>query len=309
METMHVFGTYEHLFGVHSPAIRDRSFGPARAVLMLTAGILPSPGPLRLHVRLARSLAQAGIPSFRFDLSGIGESLGVGSYGASLERATREVAQAMDLLEQEYGYREFLLFGLCSGADDAIPAALADDRVIGLSLVDACGYRTSQYFWHRLRRVYVPKVLSLRKWGHFVANKLGLPREQKESSTMPRGFDIREFPDRDQAEEHLITLADRGVYMQFLYTSSSMYCYSYAGQFFDMFPRLRSRSGIEVNYYPTFDQVVMLEEDRSELVKRVTDWASRICSTRAEQASEASPIASHKKLSTEKMTVRSARFG
>ena len=80
METMHIFGTVQHLFGVHSSAVRDPSTGQARALLMLSAGILPCAGPMRLHVRLARSLAQAGIPSFQFDLSGIGESLGVGSY-------------------------------------------------------------------------------------------------------------------------------------------------------------------------------------------------------------------------------------
>jgi hypothetical protein len=294
METIHIFGTYQHLFGVHSSAVRDPSSGPARALLMLSAGILPCAGPMRLHARLARSLAQAGIPSFRFDLSGIGESLGVGSYRTSLERAAHEASQAMDLLAGEYGYREFLIFGLCSGADDAIPAALDDGRVVGLSLVDACGYRTSRYSLRMLRRVYVPKVLSLRKWGHFVANKLKVRgREPKEPSTMSRGFDIREFPDRNQAEEQILVLLNRGVHMQFVYTAGVIHYYSYASQFFDMFPRLRSRSSVEVSYCPRFDHVLMLEEDRSELVERVTDWASRICSIRAEQASEASPSRLH----------------
>ncbi len=60
-----------------------------------------------------------GLASFRFDLSGIGESLPIGASGCSLERATTEIRQALDWLETQHGFKQFALFGLCSGADDA----------------------------------------------------------------------------------------------------------------------------------------------------------------------------------------------
>ena len=279
IETPHVFGTHENLFGIHRES-RKQSSGVAsgdaskNAVLMLTAGMLGSVGPSRLHVELAESLSLEGLSSFRFDLSGIGESLAVGSPGSSLKRTAREVQQAMDLLEFEYGYDRFLLFGLCSGADDAIVAALEETRIVGASLMDGCGYRTPQHFAGRLWRKYVPKLLSLRKWLDLLNGFLR--KHETSTSTMPQGLDIREFPKQSQSTREITTLIDRGVKLQFIYTSGVIDYYSYGNQFYDMFPSLQGRDEISVTYHPQFDHTVMLREDREELVHRVTQWFVRI---------------------------------
>lgn len=275
MQTPHVFGEHQHLFGIHRDAVAsetlDSSYSePKIAVLMLTAGMLTSVGPSRLHVDLADELSQLGLPSFRFDLSGIGESLAVGSSGSSLERATSEVRQAMDMLESEYGYSHFMLFGLCSGADDAIPSAVEDERIIAASLVDACGYRTTGHWVPFVRRKYLPKLVRLSKWidlfrGYFQGTK-------SSASTMPIGSDIREFPNREQSEATLLGLIDRGMRLQFVYTGGVIDYYSYASQFFDMFPRFVNRKEIEVVYQPRWDHVTMLQEDRTEFLQTVISW-------------------------------------
>ena len=193
MHTPHCFGEFEHLFGIHCPpslsdASDDNSSNRKIAVLMLTAGMLTSVGPSRLHVALADELSRKGLPSFRFDLSGIGESLAVGSYGSSLKRASREVRQAMDMLEGEYGYTHFMLFGLCSGADDAIASAAEDSRIVAASLMDACGYRTQGHLLHFLKLKYLPKWLSIAKWLNTIGKRFQSNRPT--TSTMPEGFDI-----------------------------------------------------------------------------------------------------------------------
>lgn len=280
IETPHVFGTYDNLFGIHCESRTRSSAEPSSecsstpsktAVLMLTAGMLSSVGPSRLHVELAKSLSHHGLSSFRFDLSGIGESLAVGSPGSSLKRAAREVQQAMDLLQLEYGYDRFMLFGLCSGADDAIVAALEDKRIIGASLMDGCGYRTRRHYVGLLRRKYIPKLFSFRKWLDLLNGILRKPNAS--SSTMPQGLDIREFPDREQSTREIATLIDRGVKLQFIYTSGVVDYYSYEKQFYDMFPSLQDRKEITVSYHPQWDHTVMLRDDRDELVRSVTQWS------------------------------------
>ena len=275
MQTPHVFGEHQHLFGIHRDAVAsealDSSCSESKiAVLMLTAGMLTSVGPSRLHVDLADELSGLGLPSFRFDLSGIGESLAVGSNGSSLERASSEVRQAMDMLEREYSYRHFMLFGLCSGADDAIPSAVEDERIIAASLVDGCGYRTAGHWGPFVRRKYLPKVVRLSKWidlfrGYFQGAKF-------DASTMPIGSDIREFPDREQSQATLLGLVERGMRLQFVYTGGVIDYYSYANQFFDMFPQLVNRKEIAVVYQPRWDHVAMLQEDRTELLRTVVSW-------------------------------------
>jgi hypothetical protein len=275
MQTPHCFGEYDNLFGVHCQSVlSDVSVGnrPTQkvAVLMLTAGMLTSVGPSRLHVALAEKLSRKGLPSFRFDLSGIGESLAVGSQGASLERASLEVRQAIDMLEKEYGYTCFILFGLCSGADDAIVSASEDKRIIGACLMDACGYKTLGYLIPFLRRKYLPKILSVAKWFEAIGQRFSIYKPT--ASTMPQGFDLREFPNRIQAEDSIVALNDRGVRLQFIYTGGVIDYYSYANQFFDMFPRLRNRPEISVQFQPRWDHVTMLREDQSELLEMIVPW-------------------------------------
>jgi hypothetical protein len=197
METMQVFGDYDHLTGWYCPPHTD---DPGKAaVVMLTAGMLHHVGPMRLHVQLARELASRGVASLRYNLSGIGESLAVAAPGSSLARAADELGQALDWLQAEHGYQQFVLFGLCSGADDALAAAVAEQRVIGLSLMDGCGFRTPQFYRHWFRLKYWPKLWNSRKWlalSQSCWHKLVPGRAAlRQASTLPLGEDVREFAD------------------------------------------------------------------------------------------------------------------
>ncbi len=266
-----VFGTNDHLVGVFEPEVKPRlqPFG----VIMLTAGMLPSAGPFRLHVDLARSLAKQGVPSLRFDLSGIGESLATGSTGTSLERAATEIRSAIDYLEQHEQISQVALFGLCSGADDALYAAQQDERIVGLFSIDGCGYRTAKFYFHRLLRNYLPKLASGRAWKARFNRCLG-----KRPSVIPSlqlGSDLREFPDRQTAASQLHTLVQRGVQMHFHYTGGVGDYYNYCGQFEDMFKGTPlSKSGaigqIETRFYPDSDHVAYLVEHRKRLVELAT---------------------------------------
>lgn len=295
MESTTCFGQFENLLGVYcEPETLTNS---RTAVIMLTPGMLHHVGPMRLHVQLARSLAESGIASLRFDLSGIGESLAVGSQGTSLQRAQQEVGEAMDWLSQQYGFEQFILFGLCSGADDALATAVHDHRVVGVSMLDGCGYRTPWFYINFVAYKYLPKLLSLSKLATKAAR---WGRSAVKARSMPMGVDIREYPAREVAERQLVELIGRGVRMQFVYTGGAIDYYSYEDQFFDMFPSLAKYKPprdsallpqtcqslqsnlasvfepctrpIAVEYMPEADHLLMIQSDREKLLDKLTTW-------------------------------------
>jgi pimeloyl-ACP methyl ester carboxylesterase len=277
-ETAVVFGEYSHLIGICTRPerstradVNDASQG--FAVVMVTAGMLPSSGPFRLHMSLAQSLSAEGIASLRFDLSGIGESLAVGGGGSSLERAAKEISAAIDYLHEELGIERVALFGLCSGADDALYAALQDHRIMGVFSIDGCGYRTRGYYWHRLLRNYLPKLTSIRAWQDRILRFTGDHHLVPESLQLAN--DIREFPDRETAAGQLMQLVQRGVALHFHYTGGVGDYYNHARQFKDMFADTAlARSGlikkISTSFTPETDHVAFLTEHREELVNYAT---------------------------------------
>lgn len=283
MEHAVQFGAYQHLSGIFNDAqhnaasdsdtLEKREPGDI-AVIMVTPGMLGHAGPFRLHVDLAKSLAASGFSSFRFDLSGIGESFGIGAAGQSLDRAVHEIQTAMDWLNEHHSIQKVILFGLCSGADDGLATATADLRVMGLVSMDGCGYRTPGYRWHRLTGHYFPRVFSLRKWQNLLRRQFG-HTESIPSSLQP-GADLREFPSRDEAAAQISHLADQGTQFHFLYTSGVSEYYNHTQQFGKMFPELASSTRVTSDYWPDLDHVAFLCEDRQRLVKHITNQVNRM---------------------------------
>jgi hypothetical protein len=275
-----VFGTFNNLVGVTrlpSPRRRPTSGGEPPTndvcVVMLNAGILHHVGPYRLHVDMAESLARQGVSSFRFDLSGIGESLPSGSTFDSTSRAVVEARQAIDLMQDRYGFERFILFGLCSGADDAINVALADRRVKGVVMLDGCGFRTSGYHVHRFFKRQLPSLFRTKKLTRKFRGLFGRPDHERPSSLAP-GSDIREFPDRRTTQTQIQSLIDRGTSMMMFYTGGVHDYFNHGSQFEQMFPGLKTFGRLSVHYRAHWDHVLYLPEDREQLIDEVTHWTT-----------------------------------
>jgi hypothetical protein len=272
-----LFGRHENLVGIWTEAadhaVADDS-KTTTAVIMVTAGMIHHSGPFRLHVELANCLRHQGVPSLRFDLSGIGESLGIGASGSSLDRAADEIGQAIDYITNRYGIKKVVLFGLCSGADDSIHTASVDDRVCGVVSVDGCGYRTPAFYWHRFASHYLPRIAKLSKWSRLVSRFLRL--EDSSPKSLQVGDDIREFPSQNVAESQLMALANRSVQLHFIYTSGVGDYYNHAGQFQAMFPSLSKAPEITHCFFPDMDHVAFLCEDRAKLVRHISNKVSEM---------------------------------
>ena len=99
---------------------------PTPTVLFFNAGVIDHVGPARLWVELARQWAAAGIPSFRFDISGIGDSPvheGQSPQKVFTPQGKGDVAEVLRTVSPTDPSNSVLV-GLCSGADYAIEEAI-----------------------------------------------------------------------------------------------------------------------------------------------------------------------------------------
>jgi pimeloyl-ACP methyl ester carboxylesterase len=265
MEKAIIFGKFDHLLGVEN--ISQSSPLSNTMVIMMSAGMLHNVGPYRMYVELARGLSQQGISSLRFDLSGIGDSLGVGSAGKSIDRAAAEAIEAMDYLQQKHGVKNFIFFGLCSGADDSMQTALQDQRVKGFILMDGLAYGTLKFKVFKVA-LMLKKMLRPEKW----FNKFKKVTALKQApASLATGGDIREFPTTvTQATEELQQLVDRGTQLHFVYTGGTDY-YNYSQQFYDMLPDVNWKGTESTQFFPHMDHVATLCEDRRELINHVVE--------------------------------------
>lgn len=267
------FGSENCLVGVITAPDVDAYAKNRPAVLFLNAGLLHRVGPYRLYVDLSRKLSSMGFTVLRFDLSGIGDSLQGDDNRLYDERILDNVRGAMDFLSMKKGVNEFVLMGLCAGADNAHKAAVKDERVTGAVFFDGYGYRTCGYYLHR----YVPKMLSVNKWKNFLKRKIfsvisHVYGESEEVSGRGEMF-LRKFPPKQRATKEIQNLIDRGVNLLYVYSGGVKYdYYNYYGQFKAMFRSIDFQGRVETVYFDKAEHTYPSIEDRNKLMTAVCRW-------------------------------------
>lgn len=159
MERALMFATEgERLLGI----LHEGASGAVQGVLVVVGGPQYRVGSHRQFLLLARHLARQGIPVFRFDYRGMGDSSGAQT---DFEDAGQDICQAIDaFLEQAPTVREVVIWGLCDGASAATIYAARDRRVTGLVLLNPW-LRTKQGLARAfLRHYYLRRLLSAEFW-------------------------------------------------------------------------------------------------------------------------------------------------
>jgi pimeloyl-ACP methyl ester carboxylesterase len=269
------FGPEESLLGVLT---ESEQVGPdTPALLFLNAGTMPHVGPFGWYSTLARRLAEDGVPCFRMDLSGIGESPPRDEPGSAQDRVCVDVTAAMDLLARKRKVGRFVLLGLCSGAVLAHHVAVRDQRVAGAVLLDGYGYLTFGYY---LRR-YAARAFRLRSWFGMPGRLLRwiLPRSaRRESGPLLSESLFFDFPPREQVRTDLVELMRRGTQLLFLYTGGVTEHYlNHRRQFAEMFGRLDPGGEfIEVEYDAEADHLYSAHSQRQAMFARIEAWMRRL---------------------------------
>ncbi len=264
-------GTEGHLVGVLSHGSETSN---APVVLMFNAGLLHRVGPFRLWVRLARKLAEQNIPSLRFDIRSHGDSSQPNGIRCEpQEGALESIIQAMNDIESRMGRREFIIVGLCSGADYAHPAAKRDPRIRGAVLIDGYGYKTPG-FDREAKRIIIKrrilKSISWRSWKNFIQSRL-VAKTAKNGSKAIGELVSRDFPAREQIENDILAFLAEGRRLHYVYTGGLPY-FNHERQFWDMFPRLKPASNLSCRHFPKTDHTFSLYEDRSQLLNDIVNF-------------------------------------
>ncbi len=261
------FGPERNLLGILTlPAALDPT---APVVLLLNAGLLHRVGPNRLHVEMARRLADNGYATLRFDMAGVGDSDVLEGGLLYIERSRQDVIDAMDALAEEIDGERFVVMGLCTGAYNAFRAAVADERVVGCVLLDGYSYPTirSRFMHYRTR------IFELDRWIGYIKRRFGL--ETTAASSAVQGdlvvFENEVVPAERFATE-LAQLVDRGVQMLLVYTGLGPLAFTYERQLHDAFPRIDLDGSAIVHFYRDADHTFTLPGHRARLLDDIDSW-------------------------------------
>ncbi|HTT66610.1 MAG TPA: alpha/beta fold hydrolase [Gemmatimonadales bacterium] len=252
-------------------------------VLLFNAGMVHRVGPHRFNVRLSRQLAARGIPSIRFDLAGHGDSARLTGQHSFEEQAVVDVRAAMDALGAAAQVRRFGIFGHCSGAYHGYGAALADERVVGLLMLDAYRYptfKTHAYHYltalrqpHFARRVlgFVGRGLSgLGRWRRPPAGRIAAEHP------VPELGRVNFIPSKEVFAEGLKVLLARGVRLGMVYSGGEIRHYNYREQFRDTFAPFGIGDRIPVEFLPDSDHQATTLASQAALARLILAWGGEL---------------------------------
>lgn len=264
------------LVGILGEPNSDQVSDPRTAVILLNSGVIHRVGSCRLSVTLARTLTeQAGIATFRFDFSGIGDSEARRGSLTANQAAIEEVQEVMNYLSEWKQFDRFILYGLCSGAFAAYRTALADSRVIGTVQLDGYCYMT----WKSYMLHYSPKLFSPSHWLGFALRKLGLRRVKKgaEVSGIEEQFfevpDFASYPPKEEVEEGLKQLNDRSLNMLYVFFGNEHY--KYKNQFEDCFKSVAFKDNLKVVHQPHATHILSEPDDRKKTIETISNWVNQ----------------------------------
>jgi pimeloyl-ACP methyl ester carboxylesterase len=274
------FGPNQRLVGILTTGKAAQSDRPH--VVIINAGIIHRVGPNRLYVDLARSVAALGFPVLRFDLAGLGDSDAAPGGVSLAESAVADVAAAFDHLAATRNATQFLVFGLCSGANYAVLTAFREPRVIGVMLIDPTVARTRRstmvHVARRLRNLATLRALVTlrhpvfrRQSGRTSSAAVSVAQAAEGQSGQRANMAAPEMSAID-ARRSLEALVARGAHLMFVFTGGVNHVYNYYGQLFDLLPGLNFGKQLSLHYMPDTDHTVSDSAGRSRLLQALHRW-------------------------------------
>jgi len=260
-ETAHVFGADRALFGIvtHPEAANTSRTG----VILLNAGQVHHIGPNRIHVGIARHLAESGFISVRIDQSGKGESP-----ARSGRSRTEALLQDFDDVEghmSTLGIDKYVIFGLCSGADDALTISHQRPQVIGLALLDSFVAHTP------LRYVdYVMRQFLSFDWVKNPPRNV-LARLMKRLKRAAVQVDVRDWESPEIMNKYYRDFIDRDGKVIAIFTHGARY-YTKCGQ---LARSIGSDRGLDEIYLKHASHTLCERANRESLYTLIPDWLSQ----------------------------------
>ena len=276
------FGEGGRLFGILTlPSMPLRNAQELPVFVILSAGLLHRVGPRRLHVRLARELAQMGFSSLRVDLAGTGDS--PPRPGLTYQQSvTADFAEILGVLESRLGRLPLVLAGLCSGANNAMRLTLKEPRVVGMVLLDPICFPDDGF---RARTVVMKyanpaEYIAWLKRGEYIAwlkrrfKALTRPRgEKQEDDSSADALTLQDLPTLEQLRAAFESIREREGRVLSIFTRAALQYYNQAGQL----GRILGVDGYQQFctelFWPQVHHTYMLELHRRRLIGVIKIWA------------------------------------
>jgi hypothetical protein len=241
----------------------------APVVVMLNAGLLYRAEPYRLNVLACRRLAEIGYICLRVDIAGKGDT-------PARKGLTNRESVSMDwrcikqALSQQFGERDLIIMGLCSGADNGIKIAAQDRDVKGLILLDAVSRQDREF----ARRALMNKITNIHKFKKIPGKFIRMMDKYFSSEKVPflSPMALRDEPNDQDLQQCFTSLTSLDGRILAVFTSQALYHYNQKGQF----SRAMGINGLEKIceeiFWPNVSHLYSVQVHRDRLIKVIGDW-------------------------------------
>jgi len=268
-----IVGAENHLVATLTPAAPTHTGSPRCVAILTNSGVIPRSGPHRMNVHLARRFAEMGIPSIRFDMSGLGDSRRSSGTLPVVQQWVADTRSVMDTAQARFGCDRFFMVGFCSGAEVAHLVALEDPRMRAAVLWDLYAYPTTgsklRTVLYRLRRAGLANAV--RK---VIARALPALRSMGKSGAQDteRAVEVSQVPPIDEYAQRIQTLVDGGVELLFAYCGGEPEWFNHHGQFRGMFGRYGFVDKVAFTYLERSDHLITRREAQQSFTQMVVQW-------------------------------------
>lgn len=166
--------------GKHQLAAILNPGNASTGLLLVVGGPQYRVGSHRQFVKLCRALAGAGIPSLRFDVSGMGDSCGSSS---SFYQQHSDIQLAIDaFFSQQPQLKSVVLWGLCDGASSILLSLrqIKDPRITGLVLLNPWVRQQQSYAKTMLKHYYWQRLTDKTLWLKILRGEFALVASLKD---------------------------------------------------------------------------------------------------------------------------------
>ena len=270
-----LLGAAEHIVATLTEALPTQAQRPRPPVvaLLTNSGVIPRSGPNRMNVHLARHLAAMGIPSVRFDLTGLGDSGRPATPLPLIAQWVADTRSVMDHAAQQKGCARFVMVGFCSGAEVAHLVALEDARLRGAVLWDLYAYPTPvselRSLAYRLQRLGYRGAArkATQRLASLLSRQPPAPPKATAMASPPPGKAV--YAQRIQA------LIDRGVALQIAFGEGNPTWFNHAGQFRAMFKGERFLEQVDFSFLTEADHLLTTAEGQQAFLRMTEQWIRR----------------------------------